>query len=188
MVMKTKRLIEVLLVKCEMKDVPEKVLSKSRNIGCVDLIWLRAGIAKKSAAREYVFKRGIADFSEEEWTKRCLFREEVEDHCGFAVSVTEPVSVQQIRRFLRLTAKYVLKMGAGFMEKAMVGYADIVSSPIDALAQMVGEKDTPKVIAQGVVDLTALPAEGEEVVLTIPLIRPTLLKKQTGCLTLVVRG
>ena len=70
-----------------------------------------------------VFKKGVCDFTAEPWTKRVVFREEIEDHCGLAVSITEPVSVQKVRRFLRLTAKYALKMGADFMEKAMVGYA-----------------------------------------------------------------
>ena len=44
--------LEFLLVKAEVKGVPEKVLLKSRNIGQVDLIWPRTGVAKKSGARE----------------------------------------------------------------------------------------------------------------------------------------
>ena len=51
--------LEFLLVKAELKGIPEKGLLRSRNIGQVDLIW--------------------------------------------------PVSVQKVRRFLRLTAKYALK-------------------------------------------------------------------------------
>ena len=158
--------LEFLLVKAELKGVPEKALLKSRNIGQVDLIWPRTGVAKKSGAREMVFKRGV---------------------CGLAVSITEPVSVQKVRRFLRLTAKYALKMGADFMEKAMVGYADIASSPMDALAAMIGEKDVPKVIAQGVLDVTDLPADGEELTVTVPLIRP-LTGKSIGSLTIILRA
>ena len=150
------------------------------------MIWPRATIAKKSGAREMVFRRGVCDFTAEEWTKRVVFREEVDDHCGLAVSITEPVSVQKVRRFLRLTAKYALKMGADFMEKAMVGYADIASSPLDALAAMVGEKDAPKTIAQGVLDFTEMPSEGEEREIAIPLTRP-LTGKAIGTLTLLVR-
>jgi hypothetical protein len=123
MAKKTKANLEFLLVKAEVKGVPEKALLKSRNIGQVDLIWPRTGVAKKSGAREMVFKKGVCDFTGEPWTKRVVFREEIEDHCGLAVSITEPVSVQKVRWFLRLTAKYALKMGADFMEKAMVGYA-----------------------------------------------------------------
>ena len=182
-----KKAIEMLLVKAELTGVPERRLLKTRNLGAVDLVWPRTGIARKSAAREMVFKKGQADFSGEEWTKRVLFREDVEDRCGVAVTVTEPVSVQKARRFLRLVAKYALKMGADFMEKAMVGYADIASSPLDAMAQMVGEKDTPKAIAQGVVDLAELPAEGQETTLVVPLKRP-LTGASIGSLTILVKA
>ena len=187
MASRTKANIEFLLVKAELKGIPEKGLLKSRNIGQVDLIWPRAAIAKKSGAREMVFKRGVCDFAAEPWTKRVIFREEVDGRCGLAVSITEPVSIQKVRRFLRLTAKYALKMGADFMEKAMVGYADIASSPIDALAAMIGEKDVPKVIAQGVLDIEDLPAAGEEITVTVPLARP-LTGKAIGSLTILVRA
>lgn len=180
-----KKSVEILLVKAEIDGVPEKRLLKSRNLGSVDLIWPRMGIAKKSAAREMVFRKGLADFSQEEWTKRVLFREDVEGHCGLAVSITEPVSVQKVRRFLRLTAKYALKMGADFMEKAMVGYNDIASSPIDALAQMIGEKDTPEIIARGIADIDDLPEEGEAAEVVIPLVRP-LTGRSVGRITLRV--
>ena len=183
---KTKRTIEFLLVKAELQGVPEKRLLRSRNIGQLDLIWPRASIAKKSGAREMVFKRGKCDFSAEPWTKRTVFREEVDGHCGLAVAITEPVSIQKVRRFLRLTAKYALKMGSSFMEKAMVGYADIASSPIDALAAMIGEKDVPEVIAQGVIDINELPAAGAELEVTVPLVRP-LTGKAIGSITLVLR-
>ena len=183
---KTKEALEILFVRAELKGLPEKVLLKSRNLVQVDLIWPRTGIARRSAAREAVFKRGVCDFTSEPWTKRAVFREDVEGHCGIAVAVTEPVSVQKFRRFLRLTAKYALKMGADFMEKAMVGYADIASSPLDALAAMVGEKDVPKTIAQGVLDFSGLPSEGEEREIAIPLTRP-LTGKAIGTLTLLVR-
>ena len=185
--MKKKTTVEILLVKAELAGVPEKGLLKSRNLGAVDLIWPRTGIAKKSAAREMVFKKGKADFSGEEWAKRCLFREEIEDHCGIAVTITEPVSVQKVRRFLRIAAKYALKQGADFLESAMVGYADIASAPVDALAQMIGEKDTPKAIAQGVIDYSDLPGEGEEKAVEVPLKRP-LTGKTIGKLMLSVRG
>ena len=40
--------LEFLLVKAEVKGIPEKGLLRSRNIGQVDLIWPRTGVAKKS--------------------------------------------------------------------------------------------------------------------------------------------
>lgn len=188
MAARTKRMIEVLLVRGELTGVPERGLVKSRNLGAVDLVWPRASIAKKSAARAFVFRKGKVDFTGEAWARRVLFREEVEGHTAFAVSITEPVSVQKVRRFLRLAAKYALKQGADFIEKAMLGYGDLASAPADALAAMVGESSAPKIIAQGVLDLERLPGEGEEALVTVPLFRPKLLKGQTGALTLAVRG
>lgn len=182
-----KKAVELLLVKAELTGVPEKRLLKSRNVGVVDLVWPRSGVARKSSAREMVFRKGQADFSDEAWAKRVLFREDVEGRCGLAVTITEPVSVQKARRFLRLVAKYAFKMGADFMEKAMVGYADVASAPLDAFAQMIGEKDTPKAVAQGVVDVAELPADGEETTVTVPLMRP-LTGKAIGSLTLLLRA
>ena len=97
MARKTKANLEFLLVKAELKGIPEKGLLRSRNIGQVDLIWPRTGIAKKSGAREMVFKKGVCDFTAEPWTKRIVFREEIEEHCGLAGSITEPGSVQKVR-------------------------------------------------------------------------------------------
>ena len=182
-----KKSVEILLVRAEIDGVPEKRLLKSRNLGAVDLIWPRTGVAKKSAAREMVFKKGAADFTAEEWTKRVLFREDIEDRCGLAVSITEPVSLQKVRRFLQLTAKYALKMSADFVESAMVGYNDIASSPIDALALMIGEKDSPKIIARGVLDVVDLPGDGETIEVVVPLVRP-LTGKSIGRLTLSLVG
>ena len=182
-----KRNLEFQLVRAVLTGVPEKGLLKSRNLLQVDLIWPRTGVAKKSGARQVDFKKGVCDFTKEPWAKRTVFREEVESRCGVAVSVTEPVSIQKIRRFIRLTAKYAVKMGANFMEKAMIGYADIASAPIDAFATMLGEKDVPKVIAQGILDFDALPDEGCETTLEIPLSRP-LTGKSIGTLTLTVRA
>ena len=57
-----KTAVEILLVKAEMKGLPEKRLLISRNLGCVDLIWPKSGTAKKSAAREFVYRKGKCDF------------------------------------------------------------------------------------------------------------------------------
>ena len=73
-----KQPIEILLVDAKLTGIPEKRLLKSRHLGCVDLIWPRTGIARKSGAREMIFRRGEADFTSEPWTKRLLFREDVE--------------------------------------------------------------------------------------------------------------
>ena len=183
----TKTAVEILLMKAELTGLPERKLPKSRNLVSADLIWPRPSIARKSAAREAVFRKGKADFSQEPWAKRTLLREEIDGHSAIAVSVTEPMTVQKLKRFARLTAKYALRMGADFMEKAMVGHADIASAPMDALSAMVGEKDAPEAIAQGVIDISTLPAEGEELIVEIPLFRPSS-ARAAGTFTLALRG
>ena len=184
---KVKKLLEVSLVKVKLTSLPEKKSLRSRNLVCVDMIWPRAGIARRSAAREATFRKGKVDFSPEEWAKRVVFREDVEARTAFAVSITEPVTVQKIKRFARLTAKYALRMGADFMEKAMVGYADIASAPMDALSAMVGEKDAPEAIAQGVLDIESLPKDEEELIVEVSLVRPNS-ETSVGTLTLALRG
>ena len=182
-----KTAVEILLVKAEMTGIPEKRLLKSRNLGTVDLVWPRSGIAKKSASRQFVFARGKVDFTSEIWAKRVLFREEIEGKCGVAVSISEPVTVQKLRKWAKLTAKAIIKEGADIVQSAMVGYGDIAAAPIDAFATLVGESEAPKPIAQGVIDFTALPTDGQEVELTVPLERP-LTGKTIGSLTLLVRA
>ena len=61
------------------------------------------------------------------------------------------------------------------------------AAPVDALATIVGESEAPKAIAQGVIDFTVLPEEGEEVQVTIPLTRPTL-GTACGKVTLAIKG
>ena len=73
---RAKASLEFLLVNAELSGIPEKGLLKSRNLGCIDLVWPRAGIARKSAAREMVFRKGKADFTGEPWAKRVVFRED----------------------------------------------------------------------------------------------------------------
>jgi len=179
--------VEIELVKVELTGLAERHVPKSRNLVSVDLIWPRTGVAKKSAARQVTLARGEAECGGEPWAKRILFREEIEGHCGIAVSVTEPLSVQKVRKYLKLVAKAALKEGADLAAGACAGYGEIASAPVDALAAMVGSSDAPKDMAQGLVDFEALPGPGESVLVAVPLERP-LTQRSVGTLTLLVRG
>ena len=55
----TKTNLEFLLVKAEVKGVPENALLKSRNVGQVDMIWQRTGCAERCLDRidRIVFSR-----------------------------------------------------------------------------------------------------------------------------------
>ena len=118
---------------------------------------------------------------------RVLFREDIDGHTAFTVSIAEPVTLQKLRRLLQLTAKAALKEGADMIDAALVSYGDIAAAPVDALATMVAEKDAPRIIVQGVLDYDDLPAAGETKEVVVPLTRPKF-SKTIGSLTLVVKG
>ena len=151
------------------------------------MIWPKAGAPRKSATRQITMKKGKVDFTVEPWAKRVLFREDIDGHTAFTVSIAEPVTLQKLRRLMQLTAKAALKEGADMIDAALVSYGDIAAAPVDALATMVAEKDAPRIIVQGVLDYDDLPAAGETKEVVIPLTRPKF-SKTIGSLTLVVKG
>ena len=167
--------------------IPEKALLISRNLLTVEMIWPKAGTPRKSATRQITMKKGKVDFTTEPWAKRVLFREDIDGHTAFTVSIAEPVTLQKLHRLLQLTAKAAIKEGADMIDAALVSYGDIAAAPVDALATMVAEKDTPRIIIQGVLDYDDLPAAGETKEVTIPLTRPKF-KKVIGGLTLAIKG
>lgn len=179
--------VEIILKSFSMTSLPEKRLPISRNLLTVEMIWPKVGTARKSATRQITMKKGKCDFSSEPWAKRVMFREEIDGHTAFAVSLAEPGTMQKLHRLLQLTAKAALKEGADMIDAALVSYGDIAAAPVDALATMVAEKDAPRVIAQGVLDFDDLPGAGEEKDVTIPLVRP-LLGTSAGSLTITVKG
>ncbi len=183
-----KKTIEVLLVAANITGAGfQKILAKSRNLLTVDLIWPRASIARKTVAREARFQKSFADFTNDEWAKRILFREDVEGHTALAVSVSENLNDEIIEKFLRLTAKYALRTTSDLVDKFTVGLSDVASAPIDALSAMVGNYPGPKTIAQGVLDIDRIPATGKEIIVDVPLCKPDT-KKIVGTVKVLIRG
>lgn len=179
--------VEITLKSLAITSLPEKALLISRNLLTVEMIWPKAGAPRKSATRQITMKRGKCDFTVEPWAKRVLFREDIDGHTAFTVSIAEPVTLQKLHRLLQLTAKAALKEGADMVDAALMSYGDIAAAPVDALATMVAEKDSPRVILQGILDYDDLPAAGEVKEVVIPLSRPKL-GRQIGSLTLLVQG
>ena len=60
-------------------------------------------------------KKGKVDFAAEPWAKRVLFREDIDGHTAFTVSIAEPVTLQKLHRLLQLTAKAALKEGTAVL-------------------------------------------------------------------------
>ena len=179
--------VEITLKSLSLTSIPEKTLLISRNLLTVEMIWPKVGTPRKSATRQITMKKGKCDFTTEPWAKRVLFREDIDGHTAFTVSIAEPVTLQKLRRLLQLTAKAALKEGADVIDAALVSHGDIAAAPVDALATMVAEKDAPRIIVQGILDYDDLPAAGEEKEVVIPLPRPKLNRK-LGELTLIVKG
>jgi hypothetical protein len=168
-----KRSIEILLKSATIaKAKSQRKWRKSRNLITVDLLWPRNSIARKTSAREANFVENFADFTQEEWAKRMLFREEVEDHTAVAVGISESLNTENIEKFFRLTAKYALKTSADFVEKYTVGISDIASAPIEALAVIAGTYPGPETILQGVADIPVLPDPGRRHTLFVKLHAP----------------
>ncbi len=183
-----KRTVEILLTAANINGAGfQKMLASSCNLLTADLIWPRAGIARKTSAREARFTKSFADFTNDEWAKRILFREDVEGHTALAVSVSENLTDEFIEKFLRTTAKYAFRTVSDAVDKLTVGISDIASAPVDALAAITGTYPGPKPIAQGVIDIEKLPAAGKEYILDIPLHKPGT-EKVVGTLKVLIRG
>lgn len=186
-VAKEKSSYEVLLVSADIRGGLQKLLLKSRNLVSVDLVWPRVGVPKKSAAREAWFVKSRCDFTKEEWTKRVLFREEIEGHAGLAVTISENLTDEWIEKFLRLIAKNAFKVTADVVEKYTVGINDVAAAPFDALSSIAGTYPGPRTILEGVADIAQLPGPGEEILVEAPLRRPRL-KSACGSVKFLVRG
>jgi hypothetical protein len=185
-----KTAIEVLLHSADIGGIKlQPRVVKTTRLVTVDLVWPRCTIARKTSAREVKFSRAKADMRKEEWARRILFREEVDGHCGFAVSVSEILDDEWFEKFLRATAKFALREFRDVIKQYTVGISDIASAPLDALAQLEGSYPGPKTVLQGVFDLTdeMLPEEGGSRIIEIPLHRPKF-SKTAGSLKLEIRA
>ena len=88
-----KSTFEITLKSLSISGVPEKALPLSRNLLTVEMIWPKAGTPRKSATRQITMKMGKCDFSVEPWAMRVLFREDIDGHTAFTVSIAEPVTL-----------------------------------------------------------------------------------------------
>ena len=187
-----KTTVEVLLVGAEIGGIKlQPHLVKTSRLITVDMICPRASIAKKTAAKEVAFRKAKADLKGEGWTRRIMFREDVEGHFGLAVQLSEVLDDEWFEKFLRATAKIALKEFRDLAKTYTVGISDIASAPIDALAQLEGTYPGPKAVAQGVLDVTEdmLPESGKSVMVEVPLHRPKIAKTKTvGIVKLEIRA
>ena len=189
--------------------IPEKALRVSRNLLTVEMIWPKVGSPRKSASRQVKMRKGKVDFTAEPWAKRVLFREEIDGHTAFTVSIAEPVSMQKLHRLLPpLPARERGKLLQGqhhvaearhrAEERAALvhyAYSAAEARPRGGAPFLARDGKPPgkyrveayHVIIQGVLDYDDLPAAGETKEVVIPLTRPKFSRK-IGTLTLLVQG
>ena len=184
-----KTAIEVLLHSADIGGIKLRPrVVKTTRLVTVDLVWPRCTIARKTSAREVEFSRAKADMRKEQWSRRILFREEVDGHCGLAVAVSEILDDEWFEKFLRATAKYALREFRDVLRQYTVGIGDVASAPLDALSQLEGTYPGPKTVLQGVFDLTEsmVPEKGGSTVIEVALHRPKS-AKSAGHLKLEIR-
>jgi hypothetical protein len=177
---KEKKNIEVLLVSANIEGIKlQPKLKTTTRLITVDLIWPRSSIARKTAARELKFSKAQASVKNEKWTQRILFREDIDDHCGIAVSISEILDDEWIEKLARATAKYALREFRDIIKQYTVGISDIASAPLDALSQLEGTYPGPKTVLQGTFDLSQdlIPEEGYSKLIEVPLHKPRSTKK-----------
>lgn len=177
---KEKKTIEVLLVSANIEGIKlQPKLKTTTRLITVDLIWPRSSIARKTAARELKFSKAQASVKNEKWTQRILFREDIDDHCGIAVSISEILDDEWIEKLARATAKYALREFRDIIKQYTVGISDIASAPLDALSQLEGTYPGPKTVLQGTFDLSQdiIPEEGCSKLIEVPLHKPRSTKK-----------
>jgi hypothetical protein len=182
---------EILIKELEITGIGPAVAKgrKTTRLLGVDLVWPRAMLAKKSAAKELTIVDGKADLKGAGWTDRILFRETCEDHFGFSVTLTEILDDEWIEKFLRTTLKFALKEISSCVQTVTAGIGDAATSPIDALANLAGTYPGPKTDASGVFDVYGLhlPAAGGSNIITVPL-RKSRRGKTVAKLVLEIRG
>ena len=136
---------------------------------------------------EFWRAKSMEDFTQEEWAKRILFREEVEGHTAVAVGISESLNTENIEKFFRIAAKYAFKTSADLVNKYTVGISDIATAPIDALATIAGTYPGPTTILQGIADIPELPEPGHSHTLYGKLHAPGK-TEQLGELALEIRA
>jgi len=142
------------------------------------LVWPRSTIAERVAIKTLDFEDNTADLSRSDWTSRVLFKETVQGPFGLELSVTEHLSNDQVREFVKFMGSSVLKLTgaeAGDLVESSMG-AGLVKLPFQYLGKLVAgsSRKSAGVVGAGTVDLCA---DGgwkvnEVVRVEIPLVTP----------------
>ncbi len=146
----------------------------TRHLLGASLIWPRTGTARK----EYPVPVTLADGrwlpADRPWTERILFKENVAGCFGFAVTLTEALSDAAAVEFLDALGNQFVKETASvagdLLAPPLLG--TLAEMPLSVLAKFLLKKKAPATLGFGALDRDseALPAAGETVRWTVPLL------------------
>ncbi len=162
--------VEISLVSCTLT----KTLGGKESAHLVQsfLVWPRAGIASRISTSRLDLVAGECDLSGERWTRRIVFKENVESTFGIRIDVTEALGNEALEEFLRFMASVVLRLGAGVVDD-VVPVGDVAAAPLGYLAAKIKKIPDAAVIAAASADVevASLPAKGETL-LSLELFAP----------------
>ncbi len=155
--------IEISLVGCTLQKTLNGRKKESAHLVQSSLLWPRAGIAVRKGNSKVDMFAGECDLSEESWSRRIVFKENVESTFGIRVDITEAIGSEALEEFLRFMAGTVMGIGADLFEDATPGGV-IVAAPVNYLAKKVRKMPEADLIATGILDVASdqIPAEGEK--------------------------
>lgn len=156
-----------------------KTLSESNHTVTIELVWPRNGIASKTYARVFTLNGNQCSFTESDWYDSVMCKESVDGRFALKVSVSQALTDSVIAKLIRVITKAAASTAADVVEDGVAApLGKIAAAPVDYLATLIADY-TGEPIAEAVVTLDAADFADGGKVLTLPLVCPTTLKKDT---------
>lgn len=164
--------VEISIVDCKLRKTLKSGKKESSHLVQSSLLWPRAGIALRRSNSKIDLFAGECDLREESWSRRIVFKENVESIFGISVDITEAIGSEALEEFLRFMAGTFMGLGSSVFEAATPCGA-LAAAPIDYLAKKVKKLPEADLIAAGSLDVSIdeIP-DIEERCYTIPLEAP----------------
>ena len=145
--------VEISLVGCSLSKTLSGRKKDSAHLLQSALIWPRAGIASRKYISKIEMFSGLSDMSGQSWSRRIVFKENVQATFGISVDITEAMGNEALEEFLRFMAGFVLSLGADVVEDIVKPVGEIVAAPVNYFAKKIKKMPEPLLIASGVVDI-----------------------------------
>ncbi len=155
--------VEISIVDCRLKKTLSGSKKESSHLVQSSLLWPRAGIALRRSNSKIDLVAGECDLREESWSRRIVFKENVESTFGITVAITEAIGSEALEEFLRFMAGTFMGLGSDVFGAATPGGV-LASAPIDYLAKKVKKMPEADLIATGSLDVSVdeIPVKGEQ--------------------------